>query len=297
MQEQIDAFLTSLEAPGAYSESTRLAYANDLKVFTGHLRKKLARAPRLDDLTAVEVAEFLEIERQSGRRQSTLRRRRATLRRFVTYLRKHGLVENDLLAPATDRIDRLITSVSPPEGPQCLSADQVSEIKKIIASSSRPRARRDQAILSLLLETGLTVGTLVELDLSDLDLRNQRIRLTPEGDNDVWLPLNSASETLNEYVNEGRPDMNPLPDDHALFVSQMGRRMSRQGIWQILRHWGKRVDPPVDLSPRLVRHTAAMKMSRDGRALNEIQALLGHSNPLSTQALLRRLEDSCGAGA
>lgn len=297
MQEQIDAFLTSLEAPGAYSESTRLAYANDLKVFTGHLKKKLARAPQLEDLTATQVADFLETERKSGRRQSTLRRRRATLRRFVTYLRKHGLVKQDLLAPETERIDQLITSVAPPDGPQCLSAEQVSQIKNIIASSSRPRARRDQAILSLLLETGLTVGTLVELDLSDLDLRNSRIHLTPDGNDDVWLPLNKASETLKVYLNEGRPDMNPQPDDNALFVSQMGRRMSRQGIWQILRHWGKRADPPVDLSPRLVRHTAAMNMSRNGRSLNEIQALLGHTNPLSTQALLRRLEDSCGDGA
>lgn len=297
MHEYIDAFLISLEAPGAYSESTRLAYANDLKVFSGYLQKKLARDPQLEDFNAAQVADFLELERAAGRRQSTLRRRRATLRRFVTYLRKQGLVESDLLAPETDRIHRLITSVSPPDGPQCLSANQVNQIKSMIASSSRPRARRDQAILSLLLETGLTVGTLVELDLADLNLREKRIHLTSENGDEAWLPLNTATDTLKNYIEDGRPDMNPQPEDPALFVSQMGRRMSRQGIWQILRHWGKRVDPPVDLSPRLVRHTAAMNMSRNGRSLSEIQALLGHSNPLSTQALLRRLEDSCGEGA
>ena len=73
----------------------------------------------------------------------------------------------------------------------------------------------------------------------------------------------------------------------------MNGRMSRQGIWQILRHWGRMVVTPITLSPRLVRHTAALRVLRSGRSLVEVQALLGHSNPLSTQALLRRLQIAC----
>jgi integrase/recombinase XerD len=126
--------------------------------------------------------------------------------------------------------------------------------------------------------------------LSDLDLNAGLLHLNTYPNNDFWLPLGSATESLRRYLEEGRRDLNPQPDEPALFISQMGGRISRQGIWQILRYWGKLTDPPIDLSPRVVRHTAAVRMARKGRPLDEIQALLGHSNPLSTQALLRRLE-------
>lgn len=68
--------------------------------------------------------------------------------------------------------------------------------------------------------------------------------------------------------------------------------MTRQGVWQVLRQWGRRANLPVTLSPRLARHTAAFHLARSQRPVKEIQALLGHTNPLSTQALLRRLAPS-----
>jgi integrase/recombinase XerD len=170
---------------------------------------------------------------------------------------------------------------------------QIQQLETLIQTSPRPRARRDHAILTLLLETGLSVGTLIALNLTDLDLRAGKLHIRTEEGEDTWLPLSSATAVMKRYVEEGRPDLNREPNEPALFISQMNGRMSRQGIWQILRYWGRLLSPPVVLSPRLVRHTAALHMARNGRPLSEIQALLGHSNPLSTQALLRRLLANC----
>jgi site-specific recombinase XerD len=136
----------------------------------------------------------------------------------------------------------------------------------------------------------LSVADLVELNLTDLDLRAGRLHIVPNQDNDKWLPLGKATDIVARYLREGRPEFNPQPNETALFVSQMGGRMSRQGIWQILNYWGSLTDPPIKISPRKVRHTAALRMAHAGRSLEEIQTLLGHSNRLSTQALLRRLE-------
>ncbi|RPI33570.1 MAG: hypothetical protein EHM70_05630 [Chloroflexota bacterium] len=74
-------------------------------------------------------------------------------------------------------------------------------------------------------------------------------------------------------------------------MSQVGVRMSRQSVWQVLRQRGRAANIPVMISPRLLRHTAALRLARAGRSLSEIQSFLGHSNPLSTQALLHRLEN------
>jgi integrase/recombinase XerD len=292
MEANITAFLTSLESDPAYSLSTRLAYASDLRVFLGYLRKTLGRTPEINDLNSRQIADFLNQEHQSGRRKSTLMRRRASLRRFKTYLQQVGADLKDEAGLDDQLIDQAIQQVSASPSYSCLTPQQIERLWSIIGGSSRPRARRDQAILSLLLETGLSVGTLVALNLADLDLFNGCLRMSLENGQDTWLPLGSSGEFLDRYIKEGRPQLHHHPDEPALFISQLGRRISRQGVWQILRHWGRMVDPAIDLSPRLVRHTAAIKMYVNGRSMGEIQTLLGHSNPLSTQALLRRLEST-----
>jgi len=267
-----------------------MAYGSDLRVFLGYLNAALDRPPRLEDINTQQVAAFLQLESENGRRQSTLVRRLATLRRFISYLHEEGDLDKSLVDYNNQIIDEVIAKVAPTRTPNTLSDNQINRLWATIETSQRVRARRDQAILTLLLETGLSVGTLVLLNLSDLDLNAGLLHLNTDPNNDIWLPLGSATESLRRYLEEGRRDLNPQPDEPALFISQMGGRISRQGIWQILRYWGKLTDPPIDLSPRVVRHTAAVRMARKGRPLDEIQALLGHSNPLSTQALLRRLE-------
>jgi integrase/recombinase XerD len=141
----------------------------------------------------------------------------------------------------------------------------------------------------LLLETGISVGTLVALNLDDLVFEGSQLRLRLGGEKEILLSQGKASELIQRYLKEGRPELNHAPEEEALFISQTGERMSRQGVWQVLRRWGRVIDLPVTLSPRLARHTAVIQLVESGRSLAEIQAMLGHSNPLSTQALLRRL--------
>jgi integrase/recombinase XerD len=292
MEQYINAFLASLDTPTAYSPSTRMAYASDLRIFLDYLKEKLGRPPKLSDLRAEHVADFLNYEHQAGRRKSTLMRRRATIRRFADYLNSQGELPDKSLDLDSDLIDQTIYEISSTPACSCLSDSQVKNLWAIVEKSNRPRGIRDQAILSLILETGLSVGTLVALNLSDLDMVNGRINLSQENGEDAWMPLGDSVQYLERYINKGRPELHHKPDEPALFVSQLGRRISRQGIWQILKHWGRLIDPKITLSPRVIRHTAALQMALNGRPVNEIQTLLGHSNPLSTQALLRRLEAS-----
>ncbi len=289
MERYAQAFLVALESQFSYSPSTRLAYDNDLRVFLSYLRKALDREPRLEDFKPEQVVSFLEAERLSGRRQSTLVRRRASLRRFAAYLVDQGLLEAGSFGPDTRLLE------GPADQPETLPRSQSltnSELEKLWAAlknSRRPHAKRDMAILALLLETGLSVGTLVALNLSDIELQEGNLRLRLEGGQEAWLPPGRASELIQRYIQEARPELNHTPDEPALFISQTGERMSRQGVWQVLRRWGRVIDLSVTLSPRLARHTAVIELVNAGRPIEEIQALLGHSNPLSTQALLRRL--------
>jgi site-specific recombinase XerD len=289
MELEVNAFLASLEASPACSRSTRLAYASDLRVFLDFLQTTLNRPPQIADLDIASVTSFLEAERLEGRKRSTVSRRLATLRKFNLFLSNAGLIPDITFIPGIGVPEQMDTSpLSSTELP-FLTRDQIERLFVLIGTSPRPRALRDQALLLLMAEIGLSVGSIAALDMTDLDLRARRVHLQRLYAEDVWVPLGMAYPIVERYVKEARPDLNHRQDEPALFVSQLDGRLSRQGIWQILQSWGKLLDPPLKISPRRVRHTAAIRMAGSGRPLSEIQALLGHRNSFSTRALLRRL--------
>jgi integrase/recombinase XerD len=289
MERQVRDFLDDLEAKPTYSDSTRLAYHNDLRCYLDYLEETLNRKPRLADFNARSVAHFLDTERESGKRPSTLLRRRASLRNFANYMRRHFEDWDERFENDSHLIDEAVSVPVTATRPHFLTEHQIQALWRVLEASKRPRSRRDQAILALLLECGLTVGSLVSLNLSDINLETGQLHLPSNSKRPVWVSLRDALEPMQRYLKEGRPELNYRAQEPALFISQTGGRMTRQGVWQVLRQWGHRANLPVTLSPRLARHTAAYRLVSSKRPVKEIQALLGHTNPLSTQALLRRM--------
>ena len=289
MQAEIRAFLASLESQPSYSISTRLAYGSDLTRFYDYLKDSLNHFPAPSDVHTQSIASFLENEQRSGKKLNTLLRRKAALRLFKIFLSENGYIY-----PQSE-VDKVILkipvqSMRPPSKLQFSSLGQIRNLLQTIDSGKKPIARRDSAILALLLDTGLPVRKLISLDLGDVNLTSKKLLLS-NGQNEYdWFPLGSSVRYLVRYIKEGRPDLNPYLGETALFISQIGSRLTRQGIWQILNHWGVLSRASTPFSPRAIRHAAALQLARSGMPLGQIQLLLGHTNPLSTQALLHRLE-------
>lgn len=293
METEVNSFLTNLEIEPAYSKSTQMAYASDLRAFLRFLHSSQGYLPKPTDLNTDRVAAFLESERQIGRSRSTLVRRVATLKNFREFMAGKGIITKEAFAVDDPKIQSIISAVPKRISQRCLTPDEINSLLTCMESSPRPRSLRDQAILMFLLETGLPVSELTELDMSDLDLRSGRFHVNLVGKGDLWLALGEAKYSVELYIQDGRPNLVHQPGEPALFISQMNGRLSRQGIWQILNYWGQLVNPPLSLSPRILRNTAVLRMIKAGISGADIQIRLGHSNPLSTKALIRRLENSC----
>jgi site-specific recombinase XerD len=216
-----------------------------------------------------------------------------SLRYFRDYLIREYKFPADSFSLHDSDIQLILAKVPAGQNLQCLNQAQVAALLSSLESSPRPRALRDRAILMLMLESGLSVGAITGLDMTDIDLQAERFHVYLLGKGDLWLAMGQAVGSVAKYIREGRPYLLHHPGEPALFISQMDGRLSRQGIWQILNHWGGTVDPPISLSPRILRHTAALRMSMAGYSVTDIQVRLGHRNPLSTRALIRRLEAAC----
>ena len=150
------------------------------------------------------------------------------------------------------------------------------------------RTVRDKAIISILLETGLSISEVIALKLSELNLENEVIALQS------WMgyqhPISQSARLLKNYLEEERPDLVQSRQEEIVFISQFGGAISRQGVWQILKTIGERLDPPMNLSPRALRNTAVKHMIDNGMSMTEIQEQLGHRNIYSTRALVRKIK-------
>jgi len=286
----LKAFLNDLESHPKYSDNTRQAYAIDLQRFIAYLYQKLGRKPEIEDLSGQSISNYLESEKKTGYKPSTLYRRRSALRKFFDYLESKGITkykisfEKPFLKPRERRL------VSEGKKVDVLSQAEVNRLFEKIAAEDNPRSKRDHAIFSLLFETGVSVGALVDLDLVDFNQRTGKLRVSKTHGQQVWLSITQSAPYIQEYLERGRPALTQSPAESALFVSQMGGRISRQGVGQMLVNRGKKARINQPLSARVIRHTATRRMLNDGQPIEQIQKKLGHRNQISTRALLRRFK-------
>ena len=292
MDNQLKTYLGTLKSHQKYAKNTYQAYANDLFQFFNFLESNLGRKPETTDFTPEVTKKFLEVEKKSGMKPSTLHRRRVSLKHFAQFLCDQGLLDYAVVETISQIQENLWKEISK-QKVECLNPKEVERLLRTVSMANTPRSYRDLAILSILLETGLSIGDLVSLNLSDVNIREFRLRVGNNDKTGSWVLIPTSIDKIRIYLKEGRPELTQSMGEEALFVSQMGGRISRQGVWQVLRIWGRQAKIRKKLSPRILRHTAVKQMLIDEKPFDEIQNLLGHRNPLSTRSLIRRIKRAC----
>ena len=280
-----DSKAGAVYARNTLSDSTLSAYQSDLLRFARFIEETVSHPANLTDFTTPHLLAFLRAEIAAGCHIHTIARRRASLSAFNLFLKRSVLDWKpiSILAPASrdhPAAHRLPVSIQPAH---------LNALWNVMEQAPQVQACRDQALLALLLETGLPVQRSLAINLHDLrDDCRVLILAQPSGRNER-LPLDWADQPLRRYLKEGRPELSRQPAEPALWISQAGRRMTRQAVWQALRGWGRRADLPFTLGPRLVSRTAAQRLATSGLSLQQIQLRLGHQSSLSTLARLRRI--------
>lgn len=287
MQEQVDQFLEYMAAERGTSANTIAAYRTDLDQLCAYLRDQ--NLNEWQSVTSDHVLGFLLFLRERRYANSTIARRTAALKSFFSYLAEQRIIAGDpsrcIDSPRVDRYP-----------PRALSQHQVDELLELPLRSSSPEGLRDKAMLELLYATGLRVSELVALNVSDVLLAQGAIRCTGRAGRERVLPLGETALTaLEEYLDSARTRLlhNGSQPTDALFLNHRGKRLTRQGLWLILKGYAEEVGLH-DLTPHTLRHSFAAHLLENGAELREVQERLGHAS-LSTTQIYTQLPEGAPA--
>ena len=283
MPLEVEDFLLWLTSERGRTANTVAAYRRDLLRYVEFLDRSERTFLDVDD---DRITAFVTARESEGAAASSVARNLAAIRMFHRFLVSEGIRSDD----PTGRLD----GVKIPSGlPKPL--DEESVIRLIEScSAGDPLSRRDRAILELMYATGARVSEIVGLSTSDIDFDGQLVRLFGKGQKERIVPFGSSSlAALDDwYGPQGRPLLVPRQwrhrdDAEAVFLNRRGGRISRQGIWLVIKQAGERSGITDHLSPHVLRHSCATHLLDHGADLRVVQEILGHATISTTQLYTR----------
>jgi integrase/recombinase XerD len=264
-------FLSSIRSERGLSRNTADAYRRDLTQYRETLDTH-GGTPSPDVIRA-----HLARLRDQGLAPTSVARKFASIRAYHRFLVVEGLAEVDPTAPI-DAPGR------PGSLPKALTVPQVQAILDA-PSEATAVGRRDRAILEFLYATGCRVTELVTVDLHDLDLETRTVLLTGKGNKQRIVPVGRfARDATIAWLDDRMALRQQGRDPDALFITTRGNRMTRQAVWRIVRKHGVAAGiGAAELSPHVLRHSAATHMVEGGADLRTVQEMLGHASLSTTQ--------------
>ncbi|OGS03111.1 MAG: site-specific tyrosine recombinase XerD [Elusimicrobia bacterium RIFOXYA1_FULL_47_7] len=273
MKTHVESFTSYLSAEKGLAKNTILAYRSDLKIYSEYLAKN-----KLDFSKAAhqELTEFLWQQKQSGHKPRSLYRMIETLRQFYRFLVSENIVSRD---PAVNLIPPRVSA----KLPNMLSIREIESLMAAAGGSSE-REARNRAMLELLYSSGLRVSELVGIKIDNVDLNLGLVRVVGKGNKERIVPINkNCRRYIQKYLPLRNSNKRALPGENSLFLTKLGRKMSRVEFWRQLKNYAVKAGIKRDITPHVLRHSFASHLLSGGADLRFVQEMLGHSSISTTQ--------------
>jgi integrase/recombinase XerC len=285
LRPEVAEFLVYLEKERNDSPHTVRAYSRDLLAFEEFCDSYYGGAGKWSfaGVDRLAVRSFMGELKRRGHARRSVARAVSALRSFYRFLgTRHGLEVNPARSVSLPKLERQLPAVLDPKAVEELFALAEGE-----AERGGFEAIRNLAILELLYGAGLRLSELAGLNLSDVDLIGEQVKVRGKGKKERLLPLGShAGRALRRYgVLRERllEKVGVQKGDHrALFLSNRGRRLSPRSIQLVVSRY-LRAAAGAGLSTHSLRHSFATHLLDRGADLRAVQELLGHSSLSTTQ--------------
>ena len=274
METHFHDFLTMLRVERNVSTHTMDAYKRDINqylVYLGDLDIK-----NLSDVKSTHIRDYIRILSDGGMAPASISRIISSIRTYYRFLSSENILdENPVLLINNPKLPKKL--------PDVLSEKEISLIINAIQESSQ-FYQRDKAIIELLYSCGIRVTELCNLEVSNLFIDEDLIRVMGKGNKERLLPLGVRSKKyLDDYIKHSRNSHIKKSGSSFVFVSRNGNQLTRAMINIILNKWTQVSGLKKSVSPHKLRHSFATHLLEGGADLRFVQALLGHSDISTTQ--------------
>jgi integrase/recombinase XerD len=261
------------------SANTVASYTRDVTQLVAYLGDNGKTS--ISDVTEVDVRDYIANLECNGRSPATISRTIASLKVFFSCLTQDGYFSAN---PASG----IMSVAAEKKSPRLLTDEEIKRLLEL-PDVSDSKGSRDKAMLETMYATGLRVSELISLDVTDVNsttglitCRNGKERIIP-----VYA---SAIKAITTYLTSVRVKL-ALVDETALFVNTNGRRLSRQGLWKILKNYTKIAQINIDITPQMLRNSFAAHLLEKGADLHSLKVMLGHADISSTKVYARAVQN------
>ena len=274
METHFYDFLTMLRVERNVSDHTMDAYKRDINQYLMYLGD--LDLQNLSDVKSTHVRDYIRVLNDGGMAPASISRIISSIRTYYRFLSSENILnENPVLLINNPKLPKKL--------PDVLSEKEISLIINAIQESSQ-FYQRDKAIIEMLYSCGIRVTELCNLEMSNLFIDEDLIRVMGKGNKERLLPLGVRSKKyVNEYIKHSRNSHIKKSGSSFVFVSRNGNQLTRAMINIILNKWTQVSGLKKSVSPHKLRHSFATHLLEGGADLRFVQALLGHSDISTTQ--------------
>ena len=265
-------YLTACESEKRLDKKTIKAYRIDLRQFTEYV---IGQAASFDRETIKSYTAYMN----QKFRPSTVKRKIASIRAFVTWLMEENLMEKNPFENLHLKVQK--PTLLPRVIPFWVIRSILEEVhKRQKLNLDNMTVIRETAVIEMLFATGMRVSELSGLKTENIDLKEGVIRIFGKGSKERIAYIGNAEvlEALRKYAEACQPERNG-----TFFLNSRGKRLSEQSVRNIVRKYGELVDYPTRITPHMFRHSVATLLLEEDVDIRCIQHILGHSSILTTQ--------------
>lgn len=275
MKQFLDEYLAVLKLERNLSANTISSYQNDISKFLEFMKDH--QIDDLDKINARFLVRFFSVLNDLGIASSSTARYMSSLKGFFNYLLKNEYIHKN-------PTETLISTKISRKLPEVLTIEEIDQIFECPDISSK-LGLRDRALLEVFYSSGLRVSELISLKISDLYLEEEIIRVFGKGSKERIVPIgSSAVHWLNEYMKFSRPLLSKrLKSENVIFLNSLGSKLSRMGLWKIVRKYCDEAGIKKEVHPHTFRHSFATHLLEGGADLRAVQEMLGHADISTTQ--------------
>lgn len=291
---------------GTTTTKTRISYAYDIRIFFQFLIQENPSYHNfttadftidiLDQVQALDIEEYMEYLKVYKDKDDTyitngergLKRKISALRSFYAYYYKREMIktnptvlidmpkihEKAIIRLDTDEVAMLLDYIE-----HC--GDQLTGQKKIYYEKTK---ERDLALITLLLGTGIRVSECVGLDIEDVDFKNNAVKVTRKGGNEMFVYFGTEVEqALKKYI-EVRKGITPVAGhEHALFYSTQRKRMGVQAVENLVKKYAGEITTTKKITPHKLRSTYGTALYQETGDIYLVADVLGHKDVNTTK--------------